>query len=88
MKVLFLSKCTVLTVDLLKDERIFCFQACMCVLFSPETVQTGTLKGLPVFPVHLVKHHDFKIEIVNFPREKVFDIRHCHFLVLKCLAEW
>jgi len=52
---------------LLKDERIFCLQACMCVLFCPENVQTGTLKG---FPVQLVKHHDFIIEIVNFPSEK------------------
>ena len=38
----FLSKC----VDLLQDHQIYCFQACMCALFSPEIVQAGAEKGL------------------------------------------
>ena len=30
----FLSKCTVLKVDLLQDHQIYCLQACVCVHFS------------------------------------------------------
>ena len=32
----FLSKCTVVKVDLLQDRHIYCLQAWMCALFSPE----------------------------------------------------
>ena len=42
----FLSKCTALRVDLLQDHQIYCFQACMCALFSPEIVQAGAVKGV------------------------------------------
>ena len=41
-----LSKCTVLTVDLLQDHQILCSQACMCTLFSRELLQAGAVKGL------------------------------------------
>ena len=42
----FLSKCTVLKVDLLQGHQIYCLQACMCALFSLEILHPGTVKGL------------------------------------------
>ena len=42
----FLPKCTVLKVDLLQDHQIYCLEACMCALFSPEISQAGAVKGL------------------------------------------
>ena len=42
----FLSKCTVLKVDLLYDHQIYCLRACMCALFSPEILQGVAMKGL------------------------------------------
>ena len=42
----FLSKCTVLKVDLISDQQIYCFQACICTLFSLEILQAGAVKGL------------------------------------------
>ena len=35
-------------VDLLRDHQIYCLQACMCVLFSPEILQAGSVKWLRV----------------------------------------
>ena len=42
----FLSKCTVLKVDLLQDHKIYCLQACMCAPFSPEMSHAAAVKGL------------------------------------------
>ena len=42
----FLSKWTVLKVDLLQDHQIYSLQACMCALFSPEILQAAAAKGL------------------------------------------
>jgi len=42
----FLSKCTVLKVDLLYDHQIYRFQACMSAIFSPEILQARAVKGL------------------------------------------
>ena len=42
----FLSKCTVLKVDLLQDRQMYYLQALMCALFSPEISQSGAVKGL------------------------------------------
>ena len=42
----FLSKCTVLKVDLLQDHQIYCLEACMCELFSPGILQAVAVKGL------------------------------------------
>ena len=47
----FLSKCTVLKVDLLQDHQIYCLQVCLCTLFSPEIVQAGAVKGLKSPPL-------------------------------------
>ena len=45
MKALLL-KCIVLKADLLQDRQIYCLQACMGALFSPENRQAGAVKGL------------------------------------------
>ena len=42
----FLPKCTLLKVDLLKDNQIYCLKACMRAIFSPEIFQAGAVKGL------------------------------------------
>ena len=42
----FLSTCTVLKVDLLRDHQRYCLQACMCALFSPDILQAVAVKGL------------------------------------------
>ena len=42
----FLSKFSVLKVDLLYDHQIYCKRTCICALFSPETLQAGAVKGL------------------------------------------
>ena len=42
----FLSKCSVLKVDVLYDRQIYCLEACMCAPFSPEILQAGVEKGL------------------------------------------
>ena len=39
------SKRTILKVDLLRDQKMLCFQACMCI-YSPEILQAGAVKGL------------------------------------------
>ena len=44
----FLSKCTVLKLDLLWDHQIHRLEACMCALFSPEILQAWAVKGLTV----------------------------------------
>ena len=41
-----LSKCTVWEIYLLQDHQIYCLQACMCALFSPEILRAGAVKGL------------------------------------------
>ena len=41
-----LCKCTVLKEDLLYNHQIYCFQACMCALFSPNNLQDGAVNGL------------------------------------------
>ena len=42
----FLSKWTVLKVDLLQDIQIYSLEGCMCARFSPEIVQAVAVKGL------------------------------------------
>ena len=42
----FLSKCTLLKVDLLQNHRIYCLEARMGALFSQEISQAGEVKGL------------------------------------------
>jgi len=44
----FLSKCTVLKVDLLPHHQRDWLMACRCTLFSPEILQAGAVKGLNV----------------------------------------
>ena len=41
-----LSKFTVFKADLLQGHQIYCMDACMCALFSPEVLQAGAVKGL------------------------------------------
>ena len=41
-----LLKCTILKADLLWGHQIYCLQACMCALFSPEILQAEAVKGL------------------------------------------
>ena len=33
-------------VNLLQDHEIYCWEACMCALFSPEILQAAAVKGL------------------------------------------
>ena len=42
----FLSKCTVFKVDLLQDHEIYCLEACMFALFSPEILQARGSEGV------------------------------------------
>ena len=42
----FLSKRTVLKVDLLQNWKIYRLQACVCTLFGPELLQAVALNGL------------------------------------------
>ena len=49
----FLSKCIVLKSELLYDHQIYCLQARMCTLFSPEVLQAGAVKGLNFFNAEL-----------------------------------
>ena len=42
----FLPKCTVLKADLLQNHQVYCLQACMCAIFSPEILQALAVKGL------------------------------------------
>jgi len=46
----FPLKCTLLKVDLLQDNQLFCLEACMCALPSPEIVQAVVVKGLTNSP--------------------------------------
>ena len=38
--------CTLLKVDLLQDSQLYCLEACMCALSSPEILQAVAVKGL------------------------------------------
>ena len=42
----FLSKCTVLKLDLLHDHQMYGLEVCMRALFSPVILQAGAVKGL------------------------------------------
>ena len=42
----FPFKCTVPKVDLLKDHQLYCLEACMSALSSPEISQAVAVKGL------------------------------------------
>ena len=50
----FLLKCTPLKVDLLQDHQLYCLEACMCALFSPELLQDVAVKGLTSCKPHRV----------------------------------
>ena len=41
----FLSKYTILKVDLIQDHQMYCLQACMCVLYSREILKAEAVKG-------------------------------------------
>ena len=62
----FLSKCALLKVDLLQDHQIYCLQACMCALYSPE-IFTGF--GSEGVKQSLVRAGDvIRLECMCFPR--------------------
>ena len=44
----FLSKCTVLNVDLLLGRQMYCLEECMWAFLSPEILSAEAVKGLNV----------------------------------------
>ena len=66
----FPTNCIISKADLLCVWKTYCLQACMCAMFSQETLQARAVKGLmnPQFFLLFEHLYQMSFSILKFPR--------------------